>query len=193
MSRKHTSLGLAKRVRTRECDRTITLLVADESRMGCQLMASAFKESPYHIRVTSLAVESTEVLRGVQEGQPDIVVMRAGLKDGPAMGLKTARKLRVSGSKTKTIILIDANVCASVIEAFRAGASGIFCREEPFETLCECIDAVQRGQIWISTDQLRYVVDYLVETSPASAPSSRGSNLLTKREESVVEQSTRGN
>lgn len=154
--------------------------------MGCQLMASAFKQSPYPIEVSALAVDSLEVRRAIQDIQPEVAVISAGLKDGPGMGLKAARELWVSGSKTKVIILIDASKHATVIEAFRAGAHGIFCREDPFETLCKCIYAVHQGQVWINSNQLLYLIDFLVQTAPPSMGNVGGSNLLTKREESVV-------
>jgi two-component system nitrate/nitrite response regulator NarL len=165
----------------------ITVLVADESRMSCELMASAFKQSPYAIKVVALAIDSSEVSRAAEDSHPDIAVIRAALKDGPTMGLNAARNLRLSGSKTKVIMLIDSNVGGSVIEAFRAGARGVFCSEDPFDNLCKCIWVVQQGQVWVKSDYLLFVLDYLVQTSPTAAPMLRGSNVLTKREESVVQ------
>jgi DNA-binding NarL/FixJ family response regulator len=154
--------------------------------MGCQLMASALEQSPYPIKITALAVDSLEVRNLVEETQPDVAVIGAGLKDGPTMGLRAARELWVSGSKTKVIILIDASVRAIVIQALQAGAHGVICRDEPFETLCKCIDVVRRGQVWINSEQLLYLIDHLVQTSPASTAGVSSSNALTKREESVV-------
>jgi DNA-binding NarL/FixJ family response regulator len=113
MDRKQSSSGSAKRAHSRRCGAPITTLVADASRMGCQLMASAFEQSPYHIKVTALAVDSLGVLNAVKKTQPEVAVIGAGLQDGPTMGLKTARELKVSGSKTKVIILIDATPGAS--------------------------------------------------------------------------------
>lgn len=149
-------------------------------------MATAFGQSPYPIEVTALAVDSLEVRRAVKEIQPDVAVISAGLKDGSNMGLKTARELWVSGSKTKAVILIDASKRATVIEALRAGAHGIICRDDPFETLCKCIHVVHQGQVWINTKQLLYLIHYLVQTAPPSIGNVGGSNLLTKREEGVV-------
>jgi two-component system nitrate/nitrite response regulator NarL len=186
MARKYPSSESAKRARSRECGTAITVLVADESRMGCQLMASAFRQSRYPIKVTALAVDSLGVRNAIKETQPDVAVIRASLKDGPNTGLKTARELRVSGSKTKVIILIDATAGAMVVETLQAGAHGIISKDDPFEKLCKCIDVVQQGQVWINTNQMLYLIDYLVQTAPPSAVGVAESNLLTKREEGVV-------
>lgn len=186
MARKYSSSAQAKRAQTREFGPAITLLVADVSRMACQLMATAFRQSAYPIEVAALAVDSLEVRKAAKEFQPNVAVISAGLKDGPNMGLKTARELWVSGSKTKVIILIDAGMRAMVIEAFRAGAHGIICRDDPFETLCKCIYVVNQGQVWINSNQLLGLIDYLVRSAPLSMANVGGSNLLTKREEGVV-------
>jgi len=149
-------------------------------------MASAFRQNAYPIEVVALAVDSLEIHKAVKEFQPDVAVISAGLKDGPKMGFKAARELWVSGSKTKTIILIDASVSATVTEVFRAGARGIVGRDEPFETLCKCIYVVHQGQVWINSSQLLGLIDHLVKSAPPSMVSVGGSKLLTKREEGVV-------
>jgi DNA-binding NarL/FixJ family response regulator len=186
MARKSPASGRPKRACLPHSGPAITTLVADVSRMACQLMASAFGQSAYAIEVAALAVDSLEVQGAVNEFQPDVAVISAGLKDGPKMGLKAARELWVSGSKTKAIILIDANMSGGVTEVLRAGAHGIIGRDEPFETLCKCIYVVHQGQVWISSSQLLGLIDYLVKTAPPSMVAVDGSTLLTKREEGVV-------
>jgi len=128
---KDSPSGAAKRAHLRKCGPATTTLIADPSRMSCQLMAAAFEQSPYPIEVVALAVDSLEVQRAAKQFQPDVAVISAGLKDGPKMGLKTARELWVSDSKTKAIILIDASARGAVTEVFRAGAHGIICRDDP--------------------------------------------------------------
>jgi DNA-binding NarL/FixJ family response regulator len=164
----------------------VTVLVADATRMSCQLMAAAFKQSPYPIEVTGLAVDSREVLRTVKESAPDVAVIGASLKDGPNRGLQVARELWVSESKTKVVVLIDAGIGATVTDAFRAGAHGVICRDDAFETLFKCVYVVRHGQVWIDSNQLRRLIDYLVRSTPISVNKHDGTDLLTKRERGVV-------
>ena len=186
MARRNSPSDSAKQTQVRERGPSTTVLVADESRMGCQLMASAFGQSAYPIKVTAMAVDSVGVRKGIKETQPDVAVIGASLQDGPNMGLKTARELWVAGSKTKVIILTSATVGARVVETLQAGAHGIISKDDPFERLCKCIDVVRQGQVWINSNQMLSLIDYLVKTSPASVGNIAGTNLLTKREEGVV-------
>jgi DNA-binding NarL/FixJ family response regulator len=134
-----------------------------------------------------LALDSREVQSALKERQPDVAVISASLKDGPNTGLKVARQLWTSASKTKVIILIEAGVGPIVVEALRAGVHGLICRDDPFETLCQCIYAVQQGQVWINSKQMLYLVDYLVRTAPTSPVHVASSNVLSKREAGVAQ------
>jgi len=83
-------------------------------------------------------------------------------------------------------MLIDSPERDLVVDSFRGGARGIFCRDEPFETLCKCIYSVYKGQIWANTSELGYALDALAETAPLRLVNATGARLLTKREEDVV-------
>jgi DNA-binding NarL/FixJ family response regulator len=85
----------------------------------------------------------------------------------------------------RVIMLLDASERASVVEAFRAGARGVFCRTEPMETLAKCITCAHRGQVWANSQELEYLLEALSEAmSMRSADNDL--SLLTKRERDVV-------
>src|SRR5260370_34265664 len=73
----------------------------------------------------------------------------------------------------------------AVVDAFRAGAAGIFSREEPFEVLFKCIQRVHEGQLWLSNRQVQYLVDSLKDF-PSPITDARGTQLFTKREQGLV-------
>ncbi len=83
------------------------------------------------------------------------------------------------------IVLLDASERATVIEAFRAGAQGVFCRTEPFRLLAKCIQCVHAGQVWASSTQLQYVLEALNKPTLANFHRNGGS-LLSAREMDVV-------
>jgi len=83
-------------------------------------------------------------------------------------------------------MLFDSSDRDLVVNAFRGGAHGVFCRDEPFETLCKCIYSVYQGQIWATSKELCYALDALAETAPLRMVNARGATLLTKRQEDVV-------
>ncbi len=165
---------------------SITVIIADASRMHCQLMATALKRSRYRIDVVCTVTESQEALRALKEKQPDIAVIGSNLRDGPLTGFKVLRELQACRSMSKTIMLIDSSERNIVIEAFRCGAHGVISRDELFETLCECVRAVHQGQIWVRAEALRFLVDAVVESVTPRILNDKGVALLTKQENGIV-------
>ena len=74
-----------------------------------------------------------------------------------------------------------------MVDAFRAGAKGIFqFNEDPFRLLCKCVHSVSQGQIWMNTEHTHYVLDALSEVPALRLVNAKGRPLLTAREEQVV-------
>jgi len=114
-------------------------------------------------------------------------VIGARLEGEDTAGFSATRELRALRAKTSVILILDSIRPAMVVEAFRAGASGIFSRDQSSELLGKCIHAVHRGQVWASSKELRYVIESLGSPLPGKSIGVRGSGLLTKREEGVVQ------
>jgi DNA-binding NarL/FixJ family response regulator len=68
-------------------------------------------------------------------------------------------------------------------QQFRCGAHGVIFRDEPLETLSECIHAVHQGQVWANSKHLGYLLEALGQTKSIRLPDARGAELLSKREE----------
>jgi DNA-binding NarL/FixJ family response regulator len=73
-----------------------------------------------------------------------------------------------------------------VVEAFRCGAQGVFSRTESSKTLAKCISKVHQGQVWASSEELRYLLDAFRDSEPMKLVDSRGETLLSNREQDVV-------
>ena len=168
-----------------ECP-SISVIIADASRMHCQLMATALRRSRYRFDVVCSVTESQEALRALKEKQPDITVISSNLHDGPVEGFNVLRELHACHSMSKTIMLIDSSERDIVIEAFRCGACGVISRDELFETLCECIRAVHQGQIWVRAEELHFLVDAIAESTAPRILNAKGAPLLSKQERGVV-------
>ncbi|MCU1241450.1 MAG: DNA-binding response regulator, LuxR family [Candidatus Acidoferrum typicum] len=172
----------------------ISLLIADKSRMGCQLMATALRRSRYGLTVLDCVLESAAVLRTLKENRADVAVISAHLKDGPDAGFDLTREIRTRYPTTDVVMLLDSVEPSAVIEAFRAGATGILSRDDPFQVLCKCIYVVSQGQVWAGSRDLRFALDALRQSACALNKSPSGSakvtkpaNTLTSREESLVD------
>jgi DNA-binding NarL/FixJ family response regulator len=160
--------------------------VADVSRMGCQLMSAAFQRSRYRLAVVGYGTDATGTRAGLGENEADIAVIAAELKDGPTAGFRLTREIRAAHPQLGIIMMLDSIERSMVVDAFRAGASGIYSREESFEQLCKCVYVVNHGQVWVGTKALRYVIEALYQSPPAQPCYPKGSGLLTKREQGVV-------
>jgi DNA-binding NarL/FixJ family response regulator len=164
---------------------SISLLIAEHSRMGCQLMEAALQSYP-HISVAASIVESAEILDVFENTRPDICVISSSLKDGASGGFRVARELHDNFRQAKSIMLLDSSERHLVVEAFRSGASGVFSRDDSFELLARCVQKVHEGQVWANSQQLKFAMEALASATPSAILDARGVHLLTKRELSVV-------
>ncbi len=149
-------------------------------------MATAFTRSRYRFSVAACAIDSIGVRRALEDREPHVATISANLQDGPLAGFEVLREVRAFHPKTLAIMLLDSLERDLVIDAFRGGARGVFCRDEPFERLCKCIYSVYQGQIWAKSQELSYALEALAETAPLRLVDARGGKLLTKRQEDVV-------
>jgi DNA-binding CsgD family transcriptional regulator len=83
-------------------------------------------------------------------------------------------------------MLMDSSKRETIVQAFRAGAKGIFSRQESVETLCKCIRSVHGGQIWANSQQMSYAVEALASSPVFRTLDANGMSLLSRRELDVV-------
>ncbi len=162
----------------------LRVLAADSTAMNTQLLVEALaRDAQFHM--IESPSDKAAVLDLVEREKPQVVVISAKLGEDNAGGLDLLRGLRSQSPSPRVIILLDASERTAVIEAFRAGAQGVFCRTEPFRLLAKCIQCVDAGQVWASSTELQFVLEAL--TRPAmSHLRSNGASLLSTREIDVV-------
>jgi two-component system nitrate/nitrite response regulator NarL len=164
----------------------ISVLISDSSRMGCQLLSNVLKASRYRFSVAAFATSSSELSAALDENESDVAIISATLQDGPLSGLRAMRELHAAHPDVVLIVLLDTCDRDQVVDAFRSGATGIFCRASSPEELCKCIYAVHHGQIWASSAELRYLLEAFKSAVPMRPSDVNGNRLLTRREEQVV-------
>jgi len=166
-------------------DRSTTVVIADVSRMDCQLLVDAI-ERHKRFEVRACAISSTEAIEAVRKHLPDIVMLSTRLQDGSLAGLVVLQTLRALQLPSRVVVLLDSEDPEVVVKAFREGARGIFCRTGASQELRECIQSVCNGKIWASTTQWEWIVAALAK---APVPSNNRTPLtkeLSKREEEVA-------
>jgi two-component system, NarL family, nitrate/nitrite response regulator NarL len=165
--------------------RKIRVFIADSSSINSQLLAETLAR---HERVDVVGFGSSpeHLLNSVITSRPDIVLLSARLEEQSTLGLDILRQLRSEGDKLKAIVLLDSSTPDLVTEAFRSGASGVFCRSARLDTLPKCITAVHEGQIWANSKELSFVLKALTAQRPFQPNNGNGLALLSKREREVV-------
>jgi two-component system, NarL family, nitrate/nitrite response regulator NarL len=164
----------------------IRVAVADANRLSSQLMVTALKRYRGNFEVHALSSSSAPALRELQDSPPDVAVISARLEDGPLTGFKVLHELRAADSKTPTVMLLDSTERDLVVDAFRGGARGIFCRGYSFNTLPKCIRQVHQGQVWVSNLELEFLLELVISLRPLKIQHAGGMASLTPRERDVV-------
>lgn len=164
----------------------IRVLAADSNRMNSQMLADVLaRDKRFRLLETQISAEA--ILAVTDREKPDVVLLSPVLDDDPTKGFKLARELRAAHPATRIVMLLDRSERSSAVEAFRAGASGIFCRSESLKFLPRCISCVHAGQVWANSHELKYLLDALSEAMPTRPLASEsGVSILSKREQDVV-------
>jgi len=117
---------------------------------------------------------------------PDVAVISVRLEDGPLTGFRILYGLRAVESKIPSVMLFDSTERDLVVDAFRGGARGIFCRGDSFNALPKCIRQVHNGQIWVNNVELEFLLDLVISMRPLKMQPVGGMARLTHRERDVV-------
>src|SRR2546428_4492014 len=152
----------------------IRVAVAEATRMSSQLVAGALKRCRNNFDVHALTGNSSGAFQELQNYQPDVAVISAHLEDGQFKGFKVLQQLRASESKTSAVILVDGDERDLVLGAFRAGARGVFCRDDSFRALPKCIRCVHEGQIWASNAELEFLLEVITKLKPMQIHNTGG-------------------
>jgi len=167
--------------------RRVSVFIADADLMSAQLLAGELARGRQDINVVGVSNDSAEAIRELEKRQPDIALINTRLGDGQMMGYRVLQSLPITCPKTAAIMMIPVSDREMVIDAFRGGARGIFCRVHALKLLCKCIRTVHGGQIWANNQDLIFLLDFLTQLKPLRlVKSSGGMQLLTPREANVV-------
>lgn len=166
---------------------SIGVLIADADRMSANLIADGLTRGRSDIAVLAVSSTANETLRELEKHQPDIALINAHLEDGQLQGYHVLPYLQLLAPKTTAIMLIPGSERDLVVDAFRGGARGVFCRLESIKLLSKCIRTVHEGQIWADTRNLAFILEFLTELKPLRLVKPGGGiTRLTPREAEVV-------
>jgi two-component system nitrate/nitrite response regulator NarL len=160
------------------------VLIVDSSRVTSQLFAAVLKRDRF--QVVYAGASADDALAELSRSQVDVALISAILEGQPGKGLELATQIRIRYPHVQVVIIIEKSEGGSVVEAFRAGARGIFGRDSSLSALSKCVSSVHKGQVWASNEELRHLLEALVAPPHTRVVNANGSELLAPREQEVV-------
>jgi len=163
----------------------IRLIVADQNLMNCQLLIGALRRCR-RIEVVARATSAEQILAEAKASRPSVALIGANLQEGSLSGFEIVRQLRSLHPEIRAVLLLDSADRAAVIDAFRAGAKGIFSRDDSLGALCRCIQNVHAGHTWATSGQIEAVLEVFARIAPLILP-DKAKIPLSQREREVAE------
>src|SRR5947207_492811 len=147
--------------------------------MASQLLADVLARiGRYNVKAVG---SPSEVLGIIESANPHIAVISADAQAGPTKGIETVGELHKHHPHVLVIVLVDAASRDIVIQAFRAGARGVFCRTEAVSVFARCVKSVHLGQIWAGPTEMEFLLEAIIATTPPRVVDAFGVELLSSR------------
>ncbi|NUO57332.1 MAG: response regulator transcription factor [Hamadaea sp.] len=168
----------------------IKVLLADDQ----ALMRAGFRallEAEDELAVVGEAADGAAAVAEATRLQPDIVLMDVQMPglDGIEATRRIAAEPRLSG--VRVLILTNYGLDSYVFAALRAGASGFLLKDSDPAELLQAIAVVARGDALLAPAITRTLISEFVAGPPGADPAA-GREVLTAREQEIVELVARG-
>ena len=162
--------------------RTIRVLTADSNQMACRLLAETLGKEP-GLSVVASASDYDSMMQCWRASNPDIALISATLPGGILRPKPDAAPGNNSLPDCPWVLLLDESEPQVVVNAFRAGAKGVFARtQSDVRLLAKCIRRVMEGQLWVDSKQMLYLLDALTGNGNGKSDAAGLPPKLTRRE-----------
>jgi two-component system, NarL family, response regulator NreC len=164
-------------------DKTRVLLAEDHTIVRKGLRSLLDKETG--IKVVGEAEDGREAIVKAEELYPDVVVMDIAM---PGLnGLEATRQIKKRFSDMKIIILTMHANEEYILQSLKAGASGYLVKKAAPAELISAINAVHKGDSFLSPSISRTVIDEYIRRSKEISEGAEGFEQLTVREREVLQ------
>jgi DNA-binding NarL/FixJ family response regulator len=127
------------------------------------------------------------LVEGLERNQINVALVGVHLKDEKGSGLRAVQRMRTLRPQIRSVVLVESAQPHLAIEAFRAGAKGVFRRSEAdIDLLSKCVARVHAGQIWASSAELEQLVEAFRGSAPVKITDAKGVELLSTQEAKIV-------
>jgi len=170
----------------------ISVLISEPEQMYLDLLVKAFYDVRARFKVMASTCSTSGIFAALHQTCPQVAIISSSLRDGPQAGIRILPVLRKTYSNVRLLVTVGSLDRELVVESFRLGADGVFCRNDPFDALCKSVEVLSQGQIWANVQQLRFVLDALTRSPKQVTVHPAVERQITKREAAVVRLAVEG-
>jgi two-component system nitrate/nitrite response regulator NarL len=161
------------------------ILVLCRDAFSSDLLATALRQS---LGCIAASVSISSLSKAIASGKAGLAIVSADLSGMPGEGFALASSISHTHPDTAIIVLLNEVSPEAVVRAFRSGASGVFCQEDPMTELLHCIEHVDNGLIWAGKKASAAMLDLLRNIPPSGTLAvDEAGESLTTRELQVVQ------
>jgi two-component system nitrate/nitrite response regulator NarL len=184
-------LGKEEKITTinQNADVIYRALIVDRDSMASGLLAHALAGAG---RYDAVAINADDLLRAVSTGEVNLVIISADLNQSWGTGFDLTEAVCHAYPETYVIILLNEVTQESVANAFRAGARGVFSRQQPIPEFLDCVDHVRKGFVWAGREETNLLLHIFKTFVAPSLLSDDDLPELTARELEVVKHAAKG-
>jgi two-component system response regulator NreC len=167
----------------------IRIVLADDHTVLREGIRSLLEDQP-DMQVVGEAEDGRAVVQLAAELQPDVILMDIAM---PRLnGLEATRQIKKRFPEVKVLILTVHSDEEYIRQILRAGASGYLVKQAAPNELISAIEAIQRGESYLSPSVSKKVVQEYVQHAAGSTEED-SHERLTDREREVLQLIAEGN
>ncbi|MGA8529202.1 MAG: response regulator transcription factor, partial [Acidobacteriaceae bacterium] len=169
-------------------DISVRVLIADRDPMSSALLAGALENEGI---CKALAVLPADLMQTIARTQARLVVLGSDLRTEKRDGFALAQAVAQAHPRVALVLLLPRSSREAVVNAFRAGAWGVFPRDRPIGDFLDCIRRVKDGFLWTSGQEAAFLLE-AVRCLPQNMLSALSAPSLSERELEVAQHAATG-
>lgn len=160
------------------------VIIAGRDSLTSGLLANALV---HNLKYNAVATRHSDLLRILGISKVDLVIVSAEINSTARAGFDLVSAVSSAYPDIPIVILLDKPTNTLVIQAFRAGARGVFNPQDSMSEFTDCVEHVIKGSIWAGKEISNYLLEAFMSVPAPGLLSESDSSELTARELQVVQ------
>jgi DNA-binding NarL/FixJ family response regulator len=147
----------------------------------------ALSASPYSFETIGVVGNADEQIDGLAAKDLTVALIDATTSSN-AGALSALRKVNDKCPNVRTVLIVDDHAEELIVEAFRAGVSGVLHSQDNLTRAVECIRTVASGELWAGKTELKALRAAIsVTLGSVRMVNVQGAHLLSPRQAQLVD------